>query len=51
MVKWEYKILSEVSEESLNLMGLHGWELVTVTEVMFVEEITCKTFYFKKELK
>jgi hypothetical protein len=30
MQKWEYKVVSSLTEETLNALGEQGWELVAI---------------------
>jgi hypothetical protein len=45
MQKWEYKVVTDESESSLNRLGAEGWELVSI---VFADSATVFALYFKR---
>lgn len=40
-IKWEYKVLPNLTEEGMNLLGADGWELVNIIQSVHHEGWVC----------
>lgn len=47
-MKWEYMIKSNLNEETMNMYGEDGWELVSVAANRWGESVS---MYFKRPIK
>jgi hypothetical protein len=49
MPQWEYRVISNISESDLDLLGAQGWELTAIIANTYTSDI--HYYYFKRDKK